>query len=392
MSFFFNNKEELKVDKIDKTYKCSVKNHEIVFELKQISQVTMNGENQIVDENVLHNNMEEIARVLERGSTKYQPVPKSIKISYGQDSRAAEDQGHGVLSKESKEIEQYKPVDSDVTLKQVYLDKECEDEIKNALLLIQERKKIQEEWGLGLQGISSRGIVLNFYGKPGTGKSHAAKAIANELGKQILIVNYAELESKYVGETPKNIKKVFEVAKEKDAVIVFDEADAFLGKRIENVTASADYGVNITRSVMLIELENFDGVIIFTTNLFQNYDSAFKRRILSNIEFKLPDCIGRKRLWELHIPQKLPLDHITAEELAKKFDGISGADIKDMILMATVNCIREKRECVNLDDFENAYNNVKKRYQETDTFQKVNVISEEKISEEQYQNEMRECK
>ena len=96
-------------------------------------------------------------------------------------------------------------------------------------------------------------------------------AVAKELGKKVYRINYADLESKYVGDTPKNIRSVFATAAKDKAVLIFDEADSFLGKRLSSVTQSADYGVNIARSVMLMELEKYDGVVVFTTNLLENY-------------------------------------------------------------------------------------------------------------------------
>ena len=147
----------------------------------------------------------------------------------------------------------------------------------NTIEIKKHRDKIFNEWGLEETIKSDRAIILNFYGPAGTGKSLTAEAIAGTLGKKLYSVNYSELESKYVGETPKNIKQVFKRAKDEDAVLVMDEADSFLSKRLSNITQSADYGVNITRSVMLLELEKFDGIVIFTTNLLENYDEAFKR-------------------------------------------------------------------------------------------------------------------
>lgn len=120
----------------------------------------------------------------------------------------------------------------------------------------------------------NRAVILNFYGKAGTGKSMTAEAVAKALNKKVYHINYFELESKYVGETPKNIRRAFECATRDDAVLIFDEADSFLGKRLSSVTQSADYGVNITRSVLLMELEKFSGVVVFTTNLISNYDEA----------------------------------------------------------------------------------------------------------------------
>ncbi|HCX70263.1 MAG TPA: ATP-binding protein, partial [Firmicutes bacterium] len=115
------------------------------------------------------------------------------------------------------------------------------------------------------------------------------------------------LESKYVGETPKNIQKVFADAKQHDAVLVFDEADSFLGKRLTSVTQAADYGVNVTRSTMFMEIENYSGIVIFTTNLIRNYDAAFMRRILASVEFALPDQNGRQVIWGLLLPKDMPL-------------------------------------------------------------------------------------
>lgn len=195
----------------------------------------------------------------------------------------------------------------------------------------------------------------------------AAEAVAKYMDKKIYSINYANLESKYVGQTPKNIKKAFDMAKTDNAVLVFEEADSFLGKRLTNISQSADYGVNITRSVMLVELEKFEGVVIFTTNLLANYDEAFKRRILSNIEFKMPDKEGRKEVFKLHTPENMPLnEEVTFDVLADEFEGISGADIKDIVFMAAVNALESEKENVSMDDFKAAYNNIKNRYVSND--------------------------
>ncbi|WP_054690486.1 ATP-binding protein [Fructilactobacillus florum] len=132
----------------------------------------------------------------------------------------------------------------------------------------------------GLREIDSSGgrTVINLYGLPGTGKSFAAEAIAKEMGKKIIKVNYAEIESKYVGETPKNIKLLFKEAKKEDAILIFDEADSILGRRLDSVTKSTDHAVNLTKSVMLLELDNFSGITIFTTNFGKNYDPAFFKK------------------------------------------------------------------------------------------------------------------
>lgn len=118
----------------------------------------------------------------------------------------------------------------------------------------------------------------------------AAHAIAHELNKPLIAVNYAEIESKYVGETSKNITALFNTAKEQDAIIFFDEADAMLSRRVTNMSHATDVSVNQTRSVLLTLMNDHEGLIIFTTNFVSNYDPAFMRRILSHILFDLPNA------------------------------------------------------------------------------------------------------
>lgn len=145
-----------------------------------------------------------------------------------------------------------------------------------------------------------------------------------------------------------------------------------------------------------MELEKFDGVIIFTTNLISNYDEAFKRRILASIEFYQPDKKGREAIWRTHIPQKLPLENnITAEYLADRYDNISGADIKDIILNASVLCIQRGSNYLNRDDFDLAYRFIVSRYNtgninsmyRNDTNIKIKT---EKITKEEYEREVNE--
>ena len=212
-----------------------------------------------------------------------------------------------------------------------------------------------------------------------------AEAIGNYLGKKIMKVNYSELESKYVGDTPKNITNVFHEASKNDAILIFDEADSFLGKRLTSINQSSDYGVNITRSVMLMELEKFDGIVIFTTNLIKNYDSAFKRRFLTSIEFTLPDYEGRIFLWK-KITQFLPLaEDVNLLELAKRYDGVSGADIKDIAIYAAIKALREKGDNAKIcfADIEEACILIKNRYKEEKNY----TVITEQITKEQFEKE-----
>ncbi|MFV9503771.1 MAG: ATP-binding protein [Oscillochloridaceae bacterium umkhey_bin13] len=209
----------------------------------------------------------------------------------------------------------------------------------------------------GLREIDPTGgrTAINLYGPPGTGKSLAAEAFAHDLGMGLIRVNYAAIESKYVGETSKNIKAAFQKAKEAGAVLFFDEADAILGRRLSNVTQSTDHAVNVSRAVVLLELDPFSGVTIFAANLAANYDPAFVRRILGHIEMPMPDAETRARLWRAHIPPRLParLNEADWAALIERTEGLAGGDILNAVLYAAALAVeREGPACtITRDDF-----------------------------------------
>ncbi len=219
------------------------------------------------------------------------------------------------------------------------------DEVKNQILDVatyaENSHRVFELWGFKRTHKFSRRIGVNLYGAPGTGKTMAAHAIAKELGRKILIVNYADIESKYVGETPKNIRKAFAAAKNSNSILFFDEADAILSKRVTNMTQAADVSVNQTRSVMLMLMNEYQDFIIFATNFIENFDPAFMRRISIHIKFTLPDEICRKKLWRMYTPLEVP-NNLDFDELAKKFEGISGSDISNAMLNAAFKAARLK--------------------------------------------------
>lgn len=241
-------------------------------------------------------------------------------------------------------------------------------QILSMVAKIRHHHKLYTEWNL--QSLDPYGgrTAINLYGPPGTGKSFCAEAIAAELKKDIIRVNYAELESKYVGETSKNITSAFTHAKAANAVLFFDEADSILGRRLTNVTQSADYSVNISRSVMLLELDRFEGTTIFATNLFRNYDGAFIRRILGHIEMPLPDLDCRRRLWNLHLLPTIPgaciLDPLY---LAEQSDGLAGGDILNVVILAASNAVvrPEDQQTVTLKDVSDALSITRKARDES---------------------------
>lgn len=218
---------------------------------------------------------------------------------------------------------------------QIILPAETKDRILSDLNSIKCQDLIYNQWGFS-EVESKPKSILNFFGPPGTGKTMCAHAIAKMLDKQLLALNYSEIESKYVGDAAKNLKKAFDTATDLGAVMFFDEADSFLGKRIENVSHGSDQALNSLRSQMLILLEEFEGVVLFATNLVTNFDKAFESRILDHIKLELPNKEARAAIIDKMLPSKLPLDHrFTQDELLEAndlIDGFAGREIKNAIL------------------------------------------------------------
>lgn len=241
-------------------------------------------------------------------------------------------------------------------------------QINTLLAKVIHHEFLYETWDLKSIDPYGRHTAINLYGPPGTGKSLCAEAIAHHLQKQIIRVNYAEIESKYVGDTPKNIRAAFFKARVTGAVLFFDEADSILGRRLTNVTQSADHGVNVSRSVMLMELDHFDGITVFASNLPSNYDPAFVRRIIGHIEMPLPDKTTRALLWEMHIPKRMKTSlnpSTDFEVLATASETLSGGDILNAVLAAAATAVQreEPTKCVNLSDLLTAIENGRKAKQ-----------------------------
>lgn len=242
---------------------------------------------------------------------------------------------------ESTAEEIFVPEEPKWSLDEIILPAEVKAQILDVATYSENSHRVFELWGFKRTHKFSRRIGVNLYGAPGTGKTMAAHAIARELGKKILIVNYADIESKYVGETPKNIRRAFDAAKNSDSILFFDEADAILSKRVTNMTQAVDVSVNQTRSVMLMLMNEFQDFIIFATNFIENFDPAFMRRISIHIKFTLPDLDCRRKLWRMYTPLEVP-NNLDFDELARKFDAISGSDISNAMLNAAFKAARLK--------------------------------------------------
>jgi AAA+ superfamily predicted ATPase len=210
-------------------------------------------------------------------------------------------------------------------------------QLDECLARLRFHRKIYEDWGFAAVDPMGMTAILNFYGPPGTGKTLCAEALAARLGLPFMSLGIAELESKFMGETAKNIQTAFEQARESGALLFFDEADTLLGKRLSSVTQGVDNEVNAMRSTLLIELERFEGIVVFATNFAKNYDEAFRSRIGYHIEFNLPDLEARRRLWERFLVDGIPLQgtrETLIDSVSTHSAGLSGREIRTCMRLA----------------------------------------------------------
>jgi SpoVK/Ycf46/Vps4 family AAA+-type ATPase len=193
------------------------------------------------------------------------------------------------------------------------------------------RHVVYGEWGFGRKMTAGRGVVALFTGPPGTGKTMAAEVIANELRLDLFKIDLSQIVSKYIGETEKNLDRIFCEAHRSNAVLFFDEADALFGKRSE-VKDAHDRFANIEIGYLLQKIEEFDGIAILATNLRQNMDEAFVRRMRVIVEFPFPDEEYRRRIWRSVFPAEAPLgDDVEFGALARTIR-LSGGHIKNIAL------------------------------------------------------------
>jgi AAA+ superfamily predicted ATPase len=194
------------------------------------------------------------------------------------------------------------------------------------------RPTVLEAWGIGHKLASSNGITVLFSGPPGTGKTMAAEVISSELGLDLYKIDLSTVINKYVGETEKNLSRIFDEATSSNAILFFDEADALFGKRSE-VKDSHDRYANIEISYLLQRMEAYDGITILATNLRSNMDEAFKRRLQFAIDFPFPDEAYRLRIWQTLFPADVPRADLDFELMAKRFK-LAGGNIRNIIVSA----------------------------------------------------------
>jgi SpoVK/Ycf46/Vps4 family AAA+-type ATPase len=223
------------------------------------------------------------------------------------------------------------------TFDEVILPPPTRRALDQALVQVGSHDLIFNQWGLGERHPTGLTLAFNFAGPSGTGKTICAEAIAHALGRRLLVVRYAELESMWYGETPKNVSAVFRMAREQRAVLFFDEADAIASRRSSSVDHAQLREANLVVNVLLQQLESFGGVVIFATNMAANFDPAFERRIRAHVLFELPGVTEREAIWRVQMhPSQTPLaPDVNFRALAERYE-VSGGDIRNAVLKAAL--------------------------------------------------------
>jgi len=212
------------------------------------------------------------------------------------------------------------------------------DLLRNLTDQARQRTRVYEEWGFGTK-LQERGLGISalLSGPSGTGKTMAGQIIANTLGLDLYCIDLSSVVSKWLGETEKNIRRLFDAAEEGGVVMQFDEADALFGKRSE-VKDSHDRHANIEVSYLLQKLEAYRGIAILTTNLRDNIDQAFMRRIRFVVEFPFPGAAERESIWQRIFPSQVPLAGIDFQQLSRL--NIAGGTIRNVALAAAFEAAR----------------------------------------------------
>jgi hypothetical protein len=224
----------------------------------------------------------------------------------------------------------------------IMLPDEKAQQLRNIAAWMKHRRQVHQDWGFGAKLSRGKGLNVLFTGPSGTGKTMAAEVLAGELSLDLYQIDLSSVVSKYIGETEKNLSAIFQEAEQSQALLFFDEADALFGKRTE-VKDAHDRYANIEVNYLLQRVEQYEGVVILATNLQQNLDDAFLRRMQDVLEFPFPDDGLREQIWRCHFPKNAPCEtDIDFSFLAQKFK-ITGGNIKNIVLGAAFLAAQESK-------------------------------------------------
>ena len=223
-----------------------------------------------------------------------------------------------------------------------------EGQIRELTARARHRDKVMGEWGMGGGSSRRRGITALFAGNSGTGKTLSAEVLAGDLSFELYVIDLSTVVDKYIGETEKNLDRIFTEADRVNGILLFDEADALFGKR-SDVKDARDRYANVEVAYLLQRMESFDGLAILTTNLRANVDEAFIRRLDAIVDFPLPEEDHRRLLWRRNLPAGVPQTaDIDLDFLARRFK-LSGGDIRNICVAAAYLAAAESRS-VSMSD------------------------------------------
>jgi len=220
-------------------------------------------------------------------------------------------------------------------LEEVELPASVKDKLRQMVSYSKAQAVLFGQWGFEKQHGRAQGIAALFHGEPGTGKTLAAEAVGFDIGRPLMVVNCAQLMDKYVGESAKNIERVFEEAKAQEAVLVFDEAEGLFAERTSDGGSTSRHD-SMNVGVLLHHMETFGGMCVAITNRYAQVDTAFHRRFKFILEFPRPDASARAKLWRLLLPKQAPLQaDVDFSLLGEQFD-LTGGAIKSAVFRAAV--------------------------------------------------------
>ncbi|MDP6942804.1 MAG: ATP-binding protein [Myxococcota bacterium] len=279
---------------------------------------------------------------------------QAAAMRQGDDGTAAvsqEDLLYGAYTQLRHRLNRY--ADRDVVhlrLDDLILPDDVSDQVREIIEAVSAQQIVLREWGFDRKFSKGLGLSALFDGDPGTGKTLCAEVIASELGLNLYRVNVANIVSKYIGETEKNLTRVFAEARSAHAVLLFDEADSLFSKRVE-VKHANDRFANMEVNTLLQLVERHDGLVLLTTNLKTSLDSAFERRLSFKVNFPFPDEDTRAMIWQRLIPKECPIaDDIDFEELGENFE-LSGGHIKNAVVRAAYRAAA-RNGSIRYDDVE----------------------------------------
>ncbi len=231
---------------------------------------------------------------------------------------------------------------------QLILPAEHKQQLRESITRLENQSLVLNTWGFLNNRRGASGVRLLLAGAPGTGKTLSAEVLAYQLGVELMIVDISRVVSKWIGETEKNLETVFQAAEQSKAALLFDEADALFGKRTE-VNDANDRNANLETAYLLTRLESFEGLVVMSTNMRNNIDPAFLRRLEYIIEFNEPNRQERKAIWECHIPKHAPLENdVDFAEIAAMFPVVGGI-IRNASVAAAYMAAAESRAIRQMD-------------------------------------------